>query len=169
MEREDHTILMNRDTGMSSNLGLHLISLCTHTLFFHLLLFLSPLESLIHFVSFSFLPFCLLVHDSLSLLNLRIPWFFFLLFSPCLSNIPMYLSSASTPLDSCILVGVVGCLALSNAQSVSAALAHLSVCPAPCSLTCFYTSLLWLNPTNPVSEWLFLHHACMLTFWIIRA
>ena len=146
-ERGDHTVLMNRDRGISSNLHLylHLISPSAHThspspfICLCFLLFSIPSQTLF---PFSFFPFCLSAHASLCL-------FFsykFLDYLVFISNFPLFFSfspppsappsftSASAPLGSCVLVGVVGGLALCRARSVSAALAHPSAHPAPWSL-----------------------------------
>lgn len=72
-EKGDHTVLMNRVRGISSNLHLylHLIYPSAHTLplSFYLPLFPSLLNSLANFVSLSSFPFCLLAHASLCLFS----------------------------------------------------------------------------------------------------
>lgn len=136
---------MNREREISSNLHLYLylISPSAHTLplSFYLPLFPPLLNSLANFVSLSFIPFCLSAHASLCLLfpptNSLIIQFFISNFPPCFHSPPPpspSFSSASAPLGSCVLVGVVGGLALCHARSVSAALAHPSAHPAPWSL-----------------------------------
>lgn len=144
-ERGDHTVLMNRDRGISSNLQLylHLISPTAHTharSYFICLCFSSSWFS--HKLCFSFFlsffSFCSSARDSLCLFlvtnSLIIS--FFISNSPhptSLSHTPSF-SGASAPLGSCVLLGVVRGLALCPAQSVSAALAHPSARPAPWSL-----------------------------------
>lgn len=132
-----------RDIIQSPSLSLSHLSLCTHTPplllsafvssssqfpsklcfpFFHPLLSFSPCLSLPSFSSHKFLDYLV----------------FYLQFPPLLSFPPPppspSFSSASAPLGSCVLVGVVGGLALCHARSVSAALAHPSAHPAPWSL-----------------------------------
>lgn len=147
-ERGDHTVLMNRVRGISSNLHLylHLISPSTHThtpspfICLCFLLFSIPSQkTLFPFLSspFVFQPlppsdFFLRQIPWLFSFYLQFPPFLFLFFPPL--SIPSSFGSASAPLGSCVLVGVVGGLALCRARSVSAALAHPSAHPAPWSL-----------------------------------
>lgn len=142
---------MNRDRGISSNLRLYLHLIypsLVHThphIPFHLPLFPPLPNSPANFVSLSAFPllsFSPCLDPPFPLL--QIPWLFsfYLQFLPStlppsvpspLHHSPSF-SSASAPLGSCVLVGVVGGLALCRAQSVSAALAHPSAHPAPWSL-----------------------------------
>lgn len=138
-ERGDHTVLMNRDGEISSNLHLHLISPSAHKP--------SPIF-LSAFVSSSsefpcklcfpfFLPsFCLTAHAILCLFSPTNSMMIFS-FSVSPSALPppnLSISIASTPLSSCVLVGVVVGLALCSSRSVSTALALPSAHPAPWSL-----------------------------------
>lgn len=145
---------MNRDRGISSNLRLYLHLIYPSRVHTHpptssficlcFLLFLIPQQTLFPFLPS---PFCLSARASIRLF----PSYKFLDCSVFISNFcpppsplppsvpspphrsPSF-SSASAPLGSCVLVGVVGGLALCRAQSVSAALAHPSAHPAPWSL-----------------------------------
>lgn len=142
-ERGDHTVLMNRDRGISFNLHLYLhLSLCTHThtppLLLSAIVSQFPCKLCFLFIlpplsSQSVPPF-----DFFFLL--QIPWLFsfYLNFPPFLflppPSTPSSFSSASASLGSCVLVGMVGGLALCRARSVSTALAHPSARPAPWSL-----------------------------------
>lgn len=107
----DHTVLMNRDRGISANLHFHLISPSAHTLplSFHVPLFLCLLGFLSNFVAFSLFPFGLLAHASLISCNK---------FLDCLVDassfcpaLPSLFSDASALLGSCVLVGRAGALA----------------------------------------------------------
>lgn len=133
-----------RDIIQSPSLSPSHLSLCSHThtlplcFYVHLfplklcfpfflpLLFCRPCLSRPFFSSCKFFD-CLILY----LITTRLFW------SPTAHPppiTPLSFRSASTPLGSCVLVGVVGGLALCRSWRVSAALAHPSAHPAPRSL-----------------------------------
>ncbi len=137
-ERGDHTVLMNRDRGISSNLHLylHLISPCAHT---HTppLLLSAFVSSSSQFPRKFCYPFFLLLLCLIPCLSVFVSQTysliiqFYLQFPPSLiffpPSTPTFFSSASAPLGSCVLAGVVGGLALCRTQCLSSP--RPSVCP----------------------------------------
>lgn len=136
-ERRSYGINEQRQRDIIQSLSPSHLSLSTHTLPLSLYLPLFPphLNSLTNFVALSFFSFCLSAHASLCFFSPTNSLIIqFLSPIPPFSSPPPSFSSASAPLGSCVLVGVVEGLALCRAQSVSAALAHPSAHPAPWSL-----------------------------------